>query len=55
MRFLMGISWDVEAGNAIVRAGKLGEVVQSILAEQSRKLRTLLRSTVTVAASRSST
>ena len=34
MRFLMRISWDVEAGNAIVRAGKLGEVVQSILAEQ---------------------
>ena len=34
MRFLMKISWDIEAGNAIVRAGKLGEVVQSILAEQ---------------------
>jgi len=34
MRFLMRISWDVEAGNAIVRSGKLGQVVQSILAEQ---------------------
>jgi hypothetical protein len=34
MRFLMRISWDVEAGNAIVRAGRLGEVVQAILAEQ---------------------
>jgi hypothetical protein len=34
MRFLMKISWDIEAGNAIVRAGKLGEVVQTILAEQ---------------------
>ena len=34
MRFLMRISWDVEAGNAIIRSGKLGQVVQSILAEQ---------------------
>jgi hypothetical protein len=34
MRFLMRISWDVEAGNAIVRSGKLGQVVQSILADQ---------------------
>jgi hypothetical protein len=34
MRFLMRISWDVEAGNAIVRDGKLGQVVQTILAEQ---------------------
>ena len=30
MRFLMRISWDVEAGNAIIRSGKLGPVVQSI-------------------------
>jgi hypothetical protein len=30
----MRISWGVEAGNAIVRSGKLGQVVQSILAEQ---------------------
>jgi hypothetical protein len=34
MRFLMRISWDVEAGNAIIRSGKLGPVVQSILADQ---------------------
>ncbi len=34
MRFLMRISWDVGAGNAVVRAGKLGQIVQSILAEQ---------------------
>ena len=34
MRFLMRVSWDVEAGNAVVRAGKLGQVIQSILAEQ---------------------
>jgi hypothetical protein len=33
-RFLMRISWDVEAGNAIIRSGKLGPVVQSILADQ---------------------
>ena len=30
MRFIMRISWDVEAGNAIIRAGKLGQIVQSI-------------------------
>ena len=30
----MRISWDVEAGNAVVRAGKLGQIIQSILAEQ---------------------
>jgi len=34
MRFLMRVSWDVEAGNAVVRAGKLGQIIQSILAEQ---------------------
>ena len=34
MRFLMRISWDVGAGNAVVRAGKLGQIIQSILAEQ---------------------
>ena len=34
MRFLMRVSWDVEAGNAVVRAGKLGQVIQSILVEQ---------------------
>jgi len=34
MRFLMRISWDVEAGNAIIRSGKLGQIIQSILAEQ---------------------
>ena len=34
MRFLVRISWDVEAGNAIIRSGKLGQIIQSILAEQ---------------------
>jgi hypothetical protein len=34
MRFLMRISWDVEAGNAVIRSGKLGQIIQSILAEQ---------------------
>ena len=39
MRFLMRISWDVEAGNAIIRSGKLGQVVQSILAERNLRPR----------------
>jgi hypothetical protein len=33
MRFVVKISWDVEAGNALARQGKLGSTVQSILAE----------------------
>lgn len=33
MRFIVKISWDVEAGNALAREGKLGSTVQSILAE----------------------
>ena len=33
MRFVVKISWDVEAGNALARQGKLASTVQSILAE----------------------
>lgn len=33
MRFVVKISWDVEAGNALAREGKLGSTVQSILEE----------------------
>lgn len=33
MKFLMKVSWDVEAGNQIIRSGKLGKMVQSYLAE----------------------
>lgn len=31
MRFLVKVSWEVEAGNALARAGKLASTVQSIL------------------------
>ncbi len=34
MRFLVKVNIPVEAGNAAVRAGKLGPTIQSILAEQ---------------------
>ena len=33
MRFIMKISWDVEAGNALARKGTLASTVQSILAD----------------------
>jgi hypothetical protein len=33
MRFLVKVSIPVEAGNAAAKAGKLGETIQSILAE----------------------
>ena len=33
MRFLIKVSIPVEAGNAAVKAGKLGETIQSILAD----------------------
>ena len=33
MRFVMKVSWDVEAGNALARQGKLASTVQSILAD----------------------
>jgi hypothetical protein len=33
MKFLMRVSWDVEAGNAVIRSGKLGDIVQSYIAE----------------------
>src|SRR6266516_3551060 len=33
MRFMIKVSWDVEAGNALVRQGKLASTVQSILAD----------------------
>jgi hypothetical protein len=33
MRFLMKVSIPVEAGNAVIRSGKIGEVMQSILAD----------------------
>ena len=34
MRFLLKVSIPVEAGNAAVKAGKLGATIQSILADQ---------------------
>lgn len=34
MRFLLKVNMPVEAGNAAARAGKLGETVEAILAEQ---------------------
>ena len=34
MRFLVKVSIPVEAGNAAVKAGKLGATIQSILADQ---------------------
>ena len=37
MRFLMRVSSDVDDRNAVVRAGKLGQITQSILAEQKPK------------------
>ena len=33
MRFMLKVNIPVEAGNTAVRAGKLGETIQSILAE----------------------
>ena len=33
MRFLVKVSIPVEAGNAAVKAGKLGSTIQSILAD----------------------
>jgi len=33
MRFLIKVSIPVEAGNTLVKSGKLGETIQSILAE----------------------
>ena len=33
MRFIMKISWEVEAGNALARKGILASTVQSILAD----------------------
>ena len=33
MRFVMKVSWDVEAGNELARQGKLASTVQSILAD----------------------
>ena len=34
MRFLVKVNIPVEAGNAAARSGKLGETIQSVLAEQ---------------------
>ena len=34
MRFLVKLNIPVEAGNAAAKAGKLGEIIQSILADQ---------------------
>ncbi len=33
MRFLFKATWDIEAGNALAKAGTLGTTVQSILEE----------------------
>ena len=33
MRFLLKVNIPVDAGNAVVKAGKLGETIQSILAD----------------------
>jgi hypothetical protein len=33
MRFLMKVSIPVEAGNALIKAGKIGEIFQSILTD----------------------
>lgn len=33
MRFLMKVSIPVEAGNALLKAGKIAETIQSILAD----------------------
>ncbi len=33
MRFMVKVAWEVEAGNALAKAGTLGSVVESILAE----------------------
>jgi len=30
---MVKVAWDIEAGNALARAGKLGEAVKQILAE----------------------
>ena len=42
MRFLMRVSWDVEAGNAVVRAGKLGKSSNLFWLNKSRRLCTSL-------------
>ena len=34
MRFLLKVNIPVEAGNAAAKAGKLGEIIQTILADQ---------------------
>ncbi len=34
MRFIVKVTFDVEAGNALVRKGTLGSTIQSILSEQ---------------------
>jgi len=34
MRVMLRITWDIEAGNALARAGKLGPTVGAILEEQ---------------------
>jgi hypothetical protein len=33
MKFMIKVSWDVEAGNAIIRSGKLAPMIQSYLTE----------------------
>ena len=33
MRFMVKVAWDVEAGNSLVKSGKLGAVIESILAD----------------------
>ena len=33
MRFMVRVSWDIEAGNALAKSGKLGSTIQSILEE----------------------
>jgi len=34
MRIMLRVTWDVGAGNALARAGKLGQTVGSIIEEQ---------------------
>lgn len=34
MRFLVTAEWDTNAGNAAVKSGKMGDIVQSILEDQ---------------------
>jgi Domain of unknown function (DUF3303) len=33
MKFLLQVKWDIEAGNALARSGKLGSAVEAYLAE----------------------